>query len=161
MRSVNAPRAVRTRLRSLFWHGRPAIRRRKDLLHGPVGPTLLRLAAPMALGLAAIMLFNVVDTLFVAQLGAEPLAAMSFTFPVAYFVMSVTMGMGIGTTAVLARAIGTGDLVRVRRLATHSLLLANALVVVIAILGLLTLRPLFAAMGAGPRLLALIQGYMA
>ena len=39
------------------------------LLNDPVGSTLIRMAAPMVLGVAAIILFNVVDTFFVGQLG--------------------------------------------------------------------------------------------
>ena len=50
--------------------------RSERLLSGPVGPTLLRLAAPLVLGLTAIILFNVVDTYFVGQIGALELAAM-------------------------------------------------------------------------------------
>ncbi|WP_428263503.1 MATE family efflux transporter [Haliangium sp.] len=133
---------------------------RPNLLHGPVGPTLLRLAGPMVLGISAIILFNVVDTFYVGQLGAEPLAAMSFTFPVTFLVMSITMGLGIGTTSVIARAIGTGDRARVRRLTTHALILANLVVVLVAALGLMTMAPLFRIMGATDDLMPMIRAYM-
>ena len=52
------------------------------LLQGPVGKTLVVLAAPMAFGIMAIILFTVVDTFYIGRLGAEPLAAMGFTFPI-------------------------------------------------------------------------------
>jgi len=60
---------------------------------GAVGPTVLRLAAPMLVGILAIVLFNVVDTFWVGQLGAHELAAMSYTFPVVMVVMSLAMGV--------------------------------------------------------------------
>ncbi len=50
--------------------------RRPDLLNDPIAPTLLQLAWPMLLGIAAILLFNIVDTFWVGQLGATELAAM-------------------------------------------------------------------------------------
>lgn len=134
--------------------------RQRVLLHGPIGRTLIDLAAPMALGIAAIMLFNVVDTFWVGQLGARELAAMTFTFPVVAVVFSVTMGIGIGATAVIARAIGQGDGHQVRRLTTDALLLANAVVIVVALLGLLTLDPLFRALGADDVTLGLVRDYM-
>lgn len=134
--------------------------RTRVLLTAPVSPTLLRLAAPMALGIAAIILFTVVDTIYVGRLGAEPLAAMSFCFPVTFVVFSVTMGIGIGTTSVIARALGEGDRDKVRRLTTHALLLAFIVVVIVSGLGLATMDRVFAAMGAEPRVLALVRSYM-
>ncbi|MEM7249327.1 MAG: MATE family efflux transporter [Acidobacteriota bacterium] len=135
-------------------------RRGPDLLHDPVGPTLLRLAGPMVLGIAAVVLFNVVDTFFVGRLGEAELAAMSFTFPVSLFVMSISMGMSVGATAVIARAIGQGDTDRVRRLTTDSLVLATGLVVIVAGIGWWTIDPLFRALGAGESELELVRSYM-
>jgi len=134
--------------------------RTRRMLEAPVGPALLRLAGPMVLGLAAIILFNVVDTLFVGRLGVRELAAMSFTFPVVFVVMNIAMGLGIGTTAVISRALGRGDQSEVRRLTTHGLILANAVVVVVAVAGLTTIEPLFAALGASPETIGLIADYM-
>ncbi len=130
------------------------------LLTEPVGPTLIRLALPMVVGLAAIILFTVVDTFFVGRLGATPLAAMSFCFPVNFVVYSVTMGIGIGTTSVISRAIGEGDQARVRRLTTHALVLALGTVTLIAGIGLVTMDPIFSAMGADATTLPLIREYM-
>jgi putative MATE family efflux protein len=131
-----------------------------DLLVGEVGPTLVRLATPMAFGLAAVILFNVVDTLWVGRLGARELAAMSFTFPVVFTIMSLAMGLGIGTTSVVARAIGAGDRDQVRRLTSHALLLSVVLVTGFALLGLATVRPLFTALGADAETVELIADYM-
>ena len=78
------------------------------LLQGPVGKTLISLAMPMAFGIAAIILFTVVDTFYVGRLGAEQLAAMGFTFPISYIVMSIAMGLSVGTSSTIARAIGEG-----------------------------------------------------
>ena len=133
---------------------------RGALTEGPVGPTLIAKALPMLVGIASILLFNIVDTFFVGQLGAEPLAAMSFTFPVTFVVLSLAMGIGIGATAVISTALGQGDDGRVRRLTTDALFLANVLVIVCAGLGLSTQSPLFRALGADPRLLPLILQYM-
>ena len=47
------------------------------LTRGSVSLQLLRLGLPMTIGLFAVIAFNVVDTLYVGQLGPDPLAAMS------------------------------------------------------------------------------------
>jgi putative MATE family efflux protein len=130
------------------------------MLEGPIGKTLIRLALPMVFGMAAIILFNVIDTFYVGRLGATELAAMSFTFPVVYMLTHLTVGLGIGVTSVIARAIGEGDPERVRRLTTDGLILANTVVIVLAIAGLASAGPLFRALGADDELLPLIRSYM-
>jgi len=130
------------------------------LVEGPVGPSLLRLAGPMIAGIVAIMLFNLVDTFYVGRLGAYELAAMSFTFPVSFLFMGVSMGMGIGTSAVISRAIGTGNQERVRRLATDSLLLSVAVVTMLGLVGIGFLDTTFLLMGAERDMLPLIRSYM-
>jgi putative MATE family efflux protein len=134
--------------------------RRKRLLEEPVGATLVRLALPMAVGVFAILFFNLVDTFWVGQLGAPELAAMGFTFPVAMVVTNLTIGLSVGATAVIAQAIGEGHEERVKRLTTDSLVLALIVVAVLIVVGLLTLDPLFRALGADAPTLALIREYM-
>ncbi len=133
---------------------------RVNLLEDPVGRTLLRLAGPMSLGFVAVILFSVVDTFWVGRLGSRELAAMSFTFPVVFLIMSISIGIGVGVTAVVSRAIGSGDTRRVRRFTSDGLLLANTLVVMVAIVGLVTIRPVFGVLGASPDMIALIGQYM-
>ena len=135
-------------------------RRREMILTAPVTPTLLRMAGPMVIGLVAIMGFNLVDTYFVGQLGALELAAMSFTFPVIFVVMSISFGLSIATAAVVSRAIGQGDRTTMRRLTTHALILANLLVALLAGVGLVTIEPLFRLLGAGDQVIPLIEQYM-
>lgn len=135
-------------------------RPRPDMVNDPVGPTLRRLAIPMMLGGLSIMTFNLVDTFFVGQLGAEPLAAMAFTFPVVFIVMSLSMGMAVGTGAVVGRALGSGDKHRARVLATGAVTLATIMVAVASTVGLVTIKPVFTALGAPAALLPLIEDYM-
>ncbi len=133
---------------------------RVDLTQGSVTRALLRLAGPMTVGIFSVFLFNLVDTLFVARLGTEQLAAMSFTFPVAMVLMGVSFALSTGTASVVSRAIGRGDEAMVKRLASDSLTLSFLTVTLVTIVGMLTIDPLFKAMGAGPQILPLIRDYM-
>ncbi len=134
--------------------------KKAKLLEGPVGKTLIRLALPMLLGMIGMVAFNLVDTYFVGKLGARELAAMGFTLPVAMIVSSIAMGLGIGTSAVVSRAIGQGDHHRVQRLTTDALFLSIVMVVIFAAAGLVFMDPLFRLLGAKPDLLPLIKSYM-
>ncbi|MGF1522444.1 MAG: MATE family efflux transporter [Leptolyngbyaceae cyanobacterium] len=132
----------------------------RRLTEGPVGSQLIKLTLPMVWGVFAIIAFNLVDTYFVGQLGTAQLAAMSFTFPVVMTLGSLAMGLGIGASSVIARAIGEGDMRRVQRFTTNSLTLALTAVIVFVAVGLLTIDPLFEALGAGPEVMPFVRDYM-
>jgi putative MATE family efflux protein len=130
------------------------------LTTGSVAWGLAALAGPMLLGYLSYAVFGLMDAFFVARLGRDELAALSYTFPVVLFVGSLTVGLGIGTGSVVSRAIGQGDAQRVRRLTTDALLLSVLVVVVLAAVGLGTIRPLFGALGADGHILRLVEQYM-
>ncbi|CCG09307.1 MATE family efflux transporter [Pararhodospirillum photometricum] len=136
----------------------PAFRAR--LTDGAVGRTLVDQAGPMLWGLLSMVFLNFLDTFFVGQLGTRELAAMSFTFPVTMVMSSVAVGLGVGASSVVARAVGQGDDEQVRRLCTDSLLLSGVLVGILIVIGHATIDPLFTALGAGPDVLPLIRRYM-
>jgi putative MATE family efflux protein len=133
---------------------------RAILVEGPVGRTLARLTWPMVVGHLGMVAFNLADTFYVGRLGTRELAALSFTFPVVMVVSSLAIGLGIGTAAVVSRAIGEGDEHKVRRLTTDSLILASVLVAAFVGLGILSIDPVFRLLGATPDLLPLISQYM-
>ncbi len=133
---------------------------RRELLDAPVGTSLIRMAVPMAIGIVAIVFFNIVDTFWVGHLGKIPLAAMGFTFPVTFVVKAVMMGLSVGATAVIARAIGSNEGKQVRTLTTHGLLLAMMAVGSLALAGLAVMRPLFELLGAPAAMVSLIASYM-
>ena len=130
------------------------------LISGPVISHLRALAIPMALGFAALNSYSIADTYFVGQLGTLPLAAMGFTFPVSFAMIAVGLGVGIGTSSVIARLLGTGDRATVQRITTHALMLSVIFGFFLLVVGLATLEPVFRALGADERTLPLITEYM-
>lgn len=135
-------------------------RRRRDMTAGPVAGHLARMTLPMIVGILAVLSISVADTYFVAQLGTDELAALSFTFPVVFSLVSVGIGLGAGASSVVSRAVGSGDERQVRRLATDSVILAVLIVAGLATLGLLTIEPLFRLLGAQPAQMEHIVAYM-
>jgi putative MATE family efflux protein len=133
---------------------------RASLTEGSVPRHLARLSLPMVLGIFSLIAYNLADTYFVARLGARELAAISFTFPVVMVFGGIAMGVGMGAGSCISRAIGEGNPEKTRRLATDSLTLSLALVAVFVLAGMLTINPLFRALGATGDLLPLIRSYM-
>jgi putative MATE family efflux protein len=135
-------------------------KKKAQLVEGSVPAILLKLTLPMILGIFGMVAFNLADTYFVGQLGIKELAAMSFTFPVVMVIASFSLGLGIGASAVISRAIGEGDHEKVQRLTTDSLILSVLLVAGFVVVGVSTITPLFRFLGATPDILPLIRQYM-
>jgi putative MATE family efflux protein len=95
------------------------------MLRGPLLPTLLRLATPNVLGLAAITIVIGFDGWIVGRLGAESLAGVATVLPLAMLMLQMSAGsLGGSTTAAVARALGAGDAAHAASLARHALLVA-------------------------------------
>jgi len=133
---------------------------RPDLLNDPILPTLKVITIPMIFGMIALMMFNIVDTFFISLLGTVPLAAVSFTFPVTFTVISLAIGLGIGTSAVIAKALGSNKIDEARFDASVSLFIAIFLVLILSFIGYLCIEPIFILLGAGDAVLPLIHEYM-
>jgi len=130
------------------------------LTSGPIGATLVRLSAPMLIGILAMMAFNVIDTYFVGRLGTMPLAAMTLTFPVVMVIGTFTLGLGVGAMVAISQGIGAGDQTRIRRYSTDALTLAGVCVAVLTTVGLATLEPLFRLLGATDAMMPFVEQYM-
>ena len=131
-----------------------------SLTEGPIGPTLLKLTVPMLFGIMGMVVFNLIDTIYIGRLGTAELAALSFTFPVVMVVTSIGLGIGVGASSLISFAIGEGDHSKVQRITSDSLVLSLLLVSVFITIGYFTIDPLFTALGATPEILALIHQYM-
>ncbi len=130
------------------------------LTEGPVGRHLVDMTAPVLLGIATMMGQALIDAWFLGRVGDRALAAHAFGFPILMIVTSVAIGLGAGTSSVVARAIGAEDHRRAKRLTTDSLLLSFAITLVLAVVGVLTIGPLFRLLGAPDDMIPLLRGFM-
>lgn len=132
----------------------------RNLTTGPVWANLVRLAGPMMFGIAATMSVQLVDTFFVGKLGTEPLAALSFSFPIAFTLASLSIGLSAGAASVVSRAVGRGHRRRTRRLAADSMVMALIVMVLLTAAGLMTLSPVLRLLGAEGEVLTMAEDYM-
>ena len=131
-----------------------------DLLNADINITLRKMTLPMIVAMVMLMTFGLVDTFFIGMLGTQQLAAISFTFPVTFTVISLNIGLGIGTSAVIARQLGSGLHHQAKETATGALMLTMVLAIVLAIIGVASIEPIFRIMGADPAQLVFIKEYM-
>ncbi|WP_083570973.1 MATE family efflux transporter [Halomonas sp. QHL1] len=121
--------------------------------------TLWRQTWPMAIGVLALLGFQLVDSAFIARLGTAPLAAQSFTFPLSFLIIGIQVGMGIAIAALISRALGAGEEARARRLSSLVLMAGGGVIGLLAIALWLFHVPIFRLLGADDTTLSYIRIY--
>lgn len=134
--------------------------RKPDMLSDPVGPTLFRTTVPTTLGAIAVILYYLADTYFVSLLGTDELAALGFTFPATILVTYFGVGLGIGTSALVARALGSKNLVQAQEMTAASMLIAILIGCLFMYPAILSIQWLFLLLGAQPQRMVLIEEFM-
>jgi putative MATE family efflux protein len=95
---------------------------RNPILEAAITPTLLRLAVPNIVAMAASISVLIAETTYIGILGIAPLAAIALMFPLITLMMTMSGGaMGGGTASAIARALGAGDRPRAATLAIHAI----------------------------------------
>ncbi len=130
------------------------------LTQGPVGRHLVDMTLPMLLGITTMMAQSFIDTWFLGRVGDRALAAYSFGFPILMIVTSIAIGLGAGTSSVVARAIGSDNDRRARRLVTDSIILSFLITASVSVVGILTIEPLFRLLGAPDDMIPMIRSFM-
>ena len=119
------------------------------------------MAGTGAIGLIAIFAVDLINLLYVSMLGEQAIAAaVGFAGVVGFFHLSLYIGMLIGITAVVSRAIGAHRMADARGLATSSLVITAVLAVVLSALTLVFLEPLLLMLGARDRVLELALRFL-
>jgi putative MATE family efflux protein len=114
----------------------------------------------MVIGVSSNVVVSMLEIAFIGQLGTQQLAAITFTFPLIMMLNSVALGIGIGTSSVISRGIGSGARDEARRLATHSLMLVAGVTAILALAGWLAIDHVFTGLGASPEVVAHIHRYL-
>ncbi len=87
----------------------------------PILPLLLSMALPMVLSMLVNSLYNIVDSLFVAQISEDAMTALSLVYPIQNLINAVGIGFGVGINAVIAFHLGAGEQDKADMAATQGL----------------------------------------
>lgn len=109
----------------------------------PIPKLLISMSLPMILSMLVQALYNIVDSMFVAQLNEEALTAVSLAFPIQNLMIAVAAGTGVGINALLSRSLGEKKFEKANIIAKNGIFLAIMSSIVFAILGLVGSRFFF------------------
>ncbi len=119
-----------------------------DFTSGSLARAITFLAIPMVLEMFMQAVFEVVDVFFVGKLGADAVAAVGLTGGLVIIVFSIATGLGMATTAMVARRIGERDPEGASRAAAQGILLGLACSIPVALAGIIYPVELLTLMGA-------------
>ena len=115
----------------------------------PVGRLLAGMAVPMMISMLVQAFYNVVDSIFVAQLSEDALNAVSLAFPLQNLMIAVGAGTAVGINALLSRSLGEKNQTMADRAANTGIFLSLCSFVVFALIGVLFSRTFFEIQAAG------------
>lgn len=118
------------------------------LLRGNPKEAVRKLALPLMLSMMIISLYNIIDSFWIAGLGADELAAVGFVIPLEFLIISIGTSMGAGITSVVSKYIGQKDDNMADNSATHSVILSLTVSVIVTIIFTVFMKELLICMGA-------------
>lgn len=121
---------------------------------------ILLLAWPVMAEMLLQTLAQIVDMAMVGRLGKSSIAAVGLSFRPLFVGQAIFLGLGVATTALVARFIGAGDKAKATRAAEQSLLTTSVLAFVLAAFGYFAARPITVFMGAETDVITLGTTYL-
>lgn len=109
----------------------------------PVNKLLVSMSLPMMISMLVQALYNIVDSIFVAQLSEDALTAVSLAFPMQSLMIAAATGLGVGINALLSRSLGQKNFDNANKAAVNGIFMELAACVIFIILGLTVTRPFY------------------
>ncbi|MCR4608670.1 MAG: MATE family efflux transporter [Eubacterium sp.] len=107
----------------------------------PVKKLIVSMSLPMMISMLVQALYNVVDSIFVAQVSKDALAAVTYAFPLQSMMIAVGSGTGVGINALLSRSLGEKNFERANKAANNGLFLTIISFLVFLCIGIFGAEP--------------------
>ena len=133
------------------------ITKRISLITGNPKKAIRSLAVPMIVSMLLMMAYNLADSIWVAGLGSNALAALGFITPVFMIIIGIGNGLGAGATSLIARCIGAENKKGADNAAIHSIIMTLIVAAVLTVFILISLPSILTIMGAGESLGLAVQ----
>ncbi len=109
----------------------------------PINKLLFQMSLPMIISMLIQALYNIIDSIFVAQISENALTAVSLAFPYQNLMIAIASGTGVGVNAILSKSLGEKDFEKANRTACTGILLSVISYLIIAVSGILFSRKFF------------------
>lgn len=126
----------------------------------PIPTLVLSMSFPIMISMMVQALYNVVDSIFLAQYSEVALTAVSLAFPMQNLLIAVAVGTSLGVNSLLARKLGAKDFEGAEKAANNGLVLSFFSWILFAIIGLFFSKIFFGFFTDDPELLRMGTQYV-
>jgi putative MATE family efflux protein len=131
-----------------------------ELGTGKISKLLIRQAVPATIGILVMSLNMIVDTIFVGQwIGVLAIAAITVVLPIAFLISSIGMGIGIGGSSIISRALGANNKEKAFLTFGNQISLTVILAILFVIIGNIFSAPILNLFGAKGTILPIASEY--
>lgn len=109
----------------------------------PINKLIINMSLPMVISMLIQALYNVIDSIFVAQIAEDALTAVSLAFPVQNILIAIAVGTGVGVNSLAARSLGEKKNGFAARVAEHGVVLSVLSYILICILSIFFIKPFY------------------
>ena len=125
-----------------------------------ISKLLIQQAVPAAIGILVMSLNMIVDTIFVGQwIGVLAIAAITVVLPIAFMISSIGMGIGIGGSSIISRALGNENSEKALLTFGNQISLTSILALLFVLLGNIYSTEILSLFGAKGAILDPAQAY--
>lgn len=127
-----------------------------------IGKLLVKQAVPATIGILVMSINMIVDTIFVGQwIGVLAIAAITVVLPIAFLISSIGMGIGIGGSSIISRALGADNSKKAFLTFGNQICLTLILAIIFVLLGNFFSVPILDLFGAKGEILPIASDYFA
>lgn len=126
----------------------------------PIPKLLITMSLPIVLSMLVQALYNIVDSIFVAQINENALTAVSLAFPVQNLMIAISAGTGVGINALLSRNLGEKKYEDANLAARNGIFLAIVSSIIMALIGIFGSKPFFLMQTKDPQIVSYGTQYM-
>ncbi|MTI71852.1 MAG: MATE family efflux transporter [Firmicutes bacterium] len=131
------------------------------LANEKVSTLLFKLSVPATIGMLVYVLYYLIDTIFVGRgVGTEAIGGLTIAFPFLMLIMAVAKMLGVGTSSLISRNLGSNNKERAYTATGNNITLALGFGIIIAIVGLLLLDSILMLFGATEVLMEYAKDYL-
>lgn len=113
--------------------------RQNKMAIAPMNKLILKMGLPMIISMVLQALYNVIDSIFVANMGTKGAIAnqaLTYAFPIQIMIIAIGIGTGVGLNALLSKSLGENDRKKVNKIAGNGMFLSICIYIIFLLFGL-------------------------
>lgn len=146
---------IKNKLKSIF-----KSKEELDLLNGPVGKNLFYLSLPVIVINLLQTAYNLADTFWLGQYSGDALAAITFAFPLVFFLISLGMGLAVAGSVLVAQFEGSGKTKKRDYAASQTIAFSALVSIILGLFGYFFIGDIVGLLGATGNVAASASGYL-